>query len=96
MDEREAIAEAKRLATQYNIKNVLTHGKERTELRNASSGDIRAAILSCTHATYNDTKDTWRFEGGTDLEGDPLDIVLAFGVGIARVVTVMDSRWLPP
>jgi len=86
--EQEALAQAKRLAVQGQLRTT-GHGRDRKEDRTAHASDIRAAVLSATLATYRDSEDTWRIRGGKDVDGDDLDVVLAFGDdGTARVVTL--------
>ncbi len=89
MTEREAIDEAKRLAMQYRIRMRGDHPRRRSEERNATSEDVRQALLSCTSGVYQPENDRWLFRGGLDLEGDRLDVVLKFAEGVAWLVTVL-------
>jgi hypothetical protein len=83
----EALQEAKRLAAQYTFR-VTKHGRGRQGVRTAQVHDIRAAVMSAKTAQYQANEDTWKLRGGRDLDGDDLDVVVAFEDGEMRVVTL--------
>lgn len=88
MKPADAVALAKQLAIGGRV-SWSTHGAGRGGERNARSLDVRNAILTATNAVYRADDDSWRLEGGVDLDDDSLDVVLAFkDDGTAKVVTV--------
>jgi hypothetical protein len=46
-------------------------------------------MQSASTATYSDSERTWRLSGGKDLDGDSLEVVVAFDDDFDRVVTVI-------
>ncbi len=61
--------------------------------RNVRIQDLEAAIGSATTAThqFEENEHRWRLSGGADLEGDPLDIVVAIEHSVV-VVTVIEGK----
>jgi len=57
--------------------------------RGALAEDVTNAAWTATTATLQEDKGTWRVEGGTDLDGDPLCLVVAPRDDGTFVVTVM-------
>jgi hypothetical protein len=88
MEPADAVALAKQLTINGRV-TWTTHGRGRGGERSASALDVRSAILTATTAVYRAADDSWRLEGGVDLDDDSLDVVLAFkDDGTAKVVTV--------
>jgi hypothetical protein len=65
------------------------HTRERMSCRNASAEDIKQAILSATNAIEQAEKETIRLEGGKDIDGEDLKVVVAEDLRGLRIVTVM-------
>lgn len=88
MEPADAVALAKQLTIGGRV-TWTTHGRGRGGMRNARAHDVRNAILTATTAVYRAADDSWRLEGGVDLDDESLDVVLAFkDDGTAKVVTV--------
>lgn len=88
MDPADALALAKQLANGGRVKWT-KHGTGRGGERSANALDVEKAIWTATTAVYRAEDDSWRLDGGVDLDGDSLSVVLAFkDDGTARVVTV--------
>lgn len=62
------------------------HAVRRMEERNVTRRDIGHALRSATAAILQEDG-SWRIEGGTDDDGEPLTVVVAF-TGRGVVVTV--------
>jgi len=62
------------------------HAYEQARKRNIKKLDARAALASATHAVYQPENDRWRIEGGQDLEGDDLTVVVVFE-GLLVIIT---------
>jgi hypothetical protein len=80
-----ALREAKLLARldQFGLSR---HAIKRMQERNVIRDDIRHALRTATGAIANDK--CWRLDGGRDLGGDSLTVVLSLSHG-AVVVTVI-------
>jgi len=65
------------------------HNRERMSSRGASAEDVKHAILSATSATEQADRKTIRLEGGTDIDGEDLKVVVAEDPRGLRIVTVM-------
>ena len=52
---------------------------------NVTRNDIASGLATATRATYQADNDRWRIEGGTDLDGDDLTVILAFEAGVIVV-----------
>lgn len=61
--------------------------------RNVTMADLEAAIESATVATHQveESEQRWRLAGGTDLDGDPLEIVVVVEHDVV-VVTVIEGK----
>jgi hypothetical protein len=66
---------------------VSIHARDRQALRSVQVADIAAALATATSATFQSDRDTWRIDGGLDLDGDELTVIVAFEDGVV-VVTV--------
>jgi len=66
---------------------VSLHARLRLRERRVQVADIACALTSATTAIHQPDADTWRLEGGEDLDGDDLTVVVAFEDGVI-VVTV--------
>lgn len=86
MTPAEAVAEARRAGTTRRFV-VSLHARQRQGPRSVQLGDIAAALASATSASYQADRDTWRIDGGLDLDGDELTVIVAFEDGVV-VVTV--------
>jgi hypothetical protein len=62
-----------------------THAHEQARERNVTRCDARAALASATQAIYQPENDRWRIEGGKDLDGDDLTVVVVFEGGVIIV-----------
>lgn|GEM_PF-1808894 len=80
-----ALREAK-LVAQLNQFGLSRHATRRMQERNVTRDDIRHALRTATEATYGDR--CWRLDGGRDLGGEDLTVVLTLSGG-AVVVTVI-------
>ena len=88
MEPADALALAKQLAIGGRV-TWSKHGTGRGVERHANALDVANAIWTATTAVYRAEDDSWRLAGGVDLDGDSLDVVLAFkDDGTAKVVTV--------
>jgi hypothetical protein len=56
--------------------------------RNAHAADVDRAVRTASSAVHDPPGDKWKLEGGTDLEGQGLTVVISFDAGYPRVVTV--------
>jgi hypothetical protein len=82
----EALNRAKTFAFQDRIRFTF-HGKVEARNASASPGDVQQAIQTATLAKYDTSKKTWRIEGGRDLDGDDLTVVLVLEDDHGRLVT---------
>ena len=64
------------------------HALQKMRERNVHANDVRSAILTATTITWRDDDESWRLEGGTDIDGDPLTVALTINGAQVRVVTV--------
>jgi hypothetical protein len=65
---------------------VSTHARERQGERTVHFADIREALRTATLARLQDNE-RWRLDGGQDLDGDDLTLIVVFEQGVI-VVTV--------
>lgn len=63
------------------------HARDRMEERNIRRGDLLNALSGATTATFQPDKGRWKSSGGTDRDGDPLDMAIVMENGIV-VITV--------
>lgn len=84
MSPAEALKEAK-LVGRLGRFGLTRHAAERMRERNVIRKDIGHALQTANAATQDG--ECWRLEGGQDLEGDPLTVVVVF-TGFGVVVTV--------
>ena len=82
MTARKALQAAKAAGRTGQFYIVTTHpfGKH-----NVTRIDIAKGLATATRATYQAENDRWRVEGGTDLDGDDLTVILAFDEGVIVV-----------
>lgn len=83
-----AVLDDVRRATRYGRILLSNHAEERCEERGVRAGDIRHALLSATSAIPGDRPDRWVISGGTDIDGDPLTLVVRLIQPGLYVVTV--------
>lgn len=86
MDRLVALAEVKRAGATRSFV-VTLHARQRQGARAVQLVDIAAALSSARQATYQPDRQTWRIDGGQDLDGDDLTVIVAFEAGVV-VVTV--------
>lgn len=86
MNSSDALREAARAAF-ANQFEVSKHGLERMAERGATREDICRAMRSATLAVEQEHQRKWRLEGGQDLEGEALIVVIVF-VGAGIVVSL--------
>ncbi len=67
------------------------HAYEQMTVRNVREGDVTAALKSATSATYRPDNDTWRIDGGFDLDGGSLTVAVALKISGDVVVTVFEK-----
>jgi len=65
------------------------HCRDRMSERNVSAEDVKRAILSATTAIDQPKEKTIKLEGGKDIDGDDLKVVVAEDRRGLRIVTVM-------
>lgn len=63
------------------------HAIERMQERNATSGDVIAAILSSSKAAYQSDRENWKLTGGVDLDGDAMTLIVDF-IGDLAIITI--------
>jgi len=82
----QALSEIKRLV---RIGRVLytQHARIRMIERGARRRDVENALLDATTATRQSDRDNWRVEGGADLDGDELTVIVALEADVV-IVTV--------
>jgi hypothetical protein len=88
MSPQEALIAA-RVAAERGALQYTTHARSKMQERNAGREDVKAALKSATGAREDPPPNSkWRFEGGSDVDGDVL-IVVAEYLGFEwTVVTV--------
>ena len=74
MSDATTLAKLKRLARLDRIV-ITSHAGKRMEERGVTERDIRKALLTATAAVYQDDRETWRVEGGVDIDGDDLMLI---------------------
>ena len=77
----------KRLATQYRIRFSWHALHLRMPQRGATRDDVRRALMTATSAVYQPDRDNYRVTGGTDTDGDDMDVVVAIEADLL-IVTV--------
>lgn len=65
------------------------HGRERMCDRGVTAADVVHAISTATDAREQPEEQTIRLEGGTDIDGDKLTVVVAEYSRGLRIVTVL-------
>ena len=63
------------------------HAREESAEANATRYDVQNALVTAKRALHQPANDRWRVEGGTDLDGDDLVLVVVFE-GDVVVITV--------
>jgi hypothetical protein len=86
MPPAEALERAKAAARVWQVR-WRRHSAARSVQRNAQAADIREAILTARTAVWRAEEDTWRLEGGRDLDGDNLTVVVAIEGNEVRLIT---------
>lgn len=85
MTPEEALREAA-LAGRIQRFEVSRHAMQRMSERNVTRADLRSGLMTATQATHEDGA-RWLLEGGRDLDGDALSLVVVLQRG-CLVVTV--------
>lgn len=70
--------QAAALAGRIQQFDVSWHARQRMNERKVTQADLRAALSNASRAIYQETENRWRLEGGADLDGDPLTLVVQF------------------
>ncbi|HEY3237580.1 MAG TPA: DUF4258 domain-containing protein [Polyangiaceae bacterium] len=91
MDPTEALGLASG-AARYGQLRFTDHAIDQMQERGATVNDVEAAVSSATSAAYDRGQGTWKLAGGVDLDGSPLDVVVAFGGNRVRVITVVEGQ----
>jgi hypothetical protein len=81
------LAQVKHAAGHGQI-NTVAHGREQMAARGAFPADVKKAILTAKYAYADSEKGTVRVEGGTDVDGDDLTVVVAQDGQDLRLITV--------
>ena len=76
MTDREALALIKRLTRLGDIRFVIPHAYESMAERNANEIDVINALTTAKSADYQSHNDRWRVDGGYDLEGYGLTVIV--------------------
>lgn len=61
------------------------HARQQMRARRVRAADICRALATATRAVPQDSPRKWRFEGGTDVDGDDLIVVASFENGVVVV-----------
>jgi hypothetical protein len=78
MTSQEALSAA-RAAAERGALVYTKHARDEMQEANANREDVKCALRTATVAKENPPPDTkWRFEGGTDLDGEELTVVADF------------------
>ena len=83
----EAVLEEIKRLTRLNRLILRSHARERMKVRHVKLGDIRCALLSASSARWQHEQETWRIEGGRDLDEDDLVVIVALEADVI-IVTV--------
>ncbi len=78
-----------KLTAAWGTLHLTRHAQERMAARSVVMEDVTAAIATATVCTYSSTEDTWRVEGGQDLDGTSLIVVLSIRGSVLRLITVI-------
>jgi hypothetical protein len=79
-----ALHEIQALA-RFNRIAITLHASERMNQRGATKPDIRRALLTATVARRQADHDSWRVEGGVDLDDEELTLVCDYGADVVVV-----------
>lgn len=71
-----ALEHIRRLAIQGRVR-FTRHARDRMEQRDVSDSDVVSALISATIATRQSESGAYRVEGGTDMAGDGLIVIVA-------------------
>lgn len=82
------VLEQAKAAASRGLVGYSRHAHDRMNERGARAEDVLLAMKEATGATLKDNG-TWRLSGGTDWDGDELDVVLDVRLDPIRVVTIM-------
>lgn len=82
----DALSEIKRLARLGRVR-FSRHARDRMAERGASEPDVRHALVTATSTLCQSDRASWRLEGGFDLDGDDLVVVLAVEANVL-IITV--------
>jgi len=63
---------------------VTIHARGHRDARNVHRADIREALRTTSSAREQE-EERWRLEGGVDLDGDDLTLIVAFDAGVVVV-----------
>jgi len=84
-----AALEAAKKAAQYRqLRHTRHASRDRMPERGAQARDVECAVKTATSATWRPSDSSWRLSGGTDLDGQPLDVAVAIEGNTVRVITV--------
>jgi hypothetical protein len=89
LDPSEALRMAQGAARVGQCRMSVLHGRQRSRERNATVSDIRNAILTAKIATWREDDRSWRLSGGTDIDGDHLDVAVGIEGNEVRIITVL-------
>ena len=88
MSPQEALLAA-RVAAERGALLYTRHARDEMQEANARAADVKSALKAATAAIEDPPPDTkWRFEGGTDTDGDGLTVVAEYLGFEWRIVTV--------
>ncbi len=73
--EQEVLKHATAAAEDFDFR-LCPHARERMRQRQVTVADVLSGLRTATSATYQADVDRWRLEGGTDVEGVGLTLVI--------------------
>ncbi|HET7504270.1 MAG TPA: DUF4258 domain-containing protein [Kofleriaceae bacterium] len=84
MTDAEALALIRRMVRRGDV--VFTrHAQDRMDERGASTDDVCNALVTARTAAHEPDRDRWKVSGGTDLDGDALQVVVAIEADVIVV-----------
>lgn len=74
-------------AGRTGVYRMTSHADDRLRERRLSNKDLRNALRTATRCAWQDVEQTWRVEGGTDVDGEPTTCAVVIRNGVL-VVTI--------
>jgi len=76
-----ALAEIKRKATGNQV-SFTGHARKRMAQRGAIARDVISALVTATSATWQTDNQNYRVEGGVDLDGDEMTVIVTIEANV--------------